>query len=134
MAKKNEDGTPAATATAPERGPVLTWNRDRDIALVTVVRSGTDSPHDAVEILSGMGEFSGVTDAITPEKIRARVNALRKAGVTENCDVPSGSIPLISILLPVSPGLNLLELPSPSAPTGRQKICSSKKTSVKMEC
>ena len=79
MAKRTTTSTP--TKVKVDRGPMLVWNQERDIALVTAVSNGA---HRAAEIADAVRDdeaFEGISEMVTPLKCQFRLAKLRKAGV-----------------------------------------------------
>lgn len=77
-----QEATQEATQNTQPRGPVLSWNADRDRALAQALADGTRRKDDLVTALRGHEAFADVPDAlVTGQKIQNRMRILRQAGV-----------------------------------------------------
>jgi hypothetical protein len=88
MAKQKTDGNGGevkftkAGVPRKAKGAELTWNADRDAALVGAIAGGIHNTSDLAEQLASYPMFADVKDAVTAPKIRLRIYNLRtKQGV-----------------------------------------------------
>ncbi len=78
----NKKPTPSVVVPRAQKGPSLTWNSERDSALVLALSRG-NSRSSMVDVLYDDPAFNGVEpDAITELKIANRMRILRKQGVS----------------------------------------------------
>lgn len=75
--------TPRRRNPSGPKGPVLTWDRDRDVALVKAARSGANlRAEEITEQLRSDPAFDGVESAaLTVDKVRLRLGKLRADGI-----------------------------------------------------